>query len=322
MKKRTKITLATTCTALLLTGCVGGGNGPKHLAPVVHYGGSEGAGSAGMHTVVRDENIWRISKNYAVSMQEIILRNKLNAPYTLKVGQRLEMPPPRKYTVRKGDTVYEIARLFNVSMRMLVRQNNLYSPYIIKEGQVLDLPMSYDVAVDKPTARSADAKQYVHMSVPSARPAASGQTTVPKAPVKSKFIKTQIPARTSGQFGWPLKGKILSSYGSKGHGLYNDGINIAAPRGSIVRAAENGVVVYTGDEIKGYGNLVLLKHSDGWISAYAHLDKIKVTRGAKIMRGADLGTVGSTGNVDTPQLHFELRRGAQTQNPINLLARS
>ena len=326
MKSLRKSVIATSLSAILLAGCVGAMGEPKRLAPVVHYGGGEGAGSAGMHTVIRDENIWRISKNYAVSMQAVIIRTNLAAPYILQVGQRLEMPPPRKYTVRNGDTIYEIARLFNVSMRMLVRQNNLRAPYLIKEGQVLDLPMAYNVAaMQQPTARTKNNEpEYVHMSVPSARPTgavSNGAQTAAKPP-KSRYIKTSIPQRASGQFAWPLKGKVVSSYGSKGSGLYNDGINIAAPRGSLVRAAENGVVVYTGDEIKGYGNLVLIKHSDGWVSAYAHLDKIHVVRGAQIARGAKLGSVGMSGNVDSPQLHFELRKGAQTKNPLSLMDRS
>jgi murein DD-endopeptidase MepM/ murein hydrolase activator NlpD len=316
-------------TSLLgLSACLIGG--APNRAPVIHYGAERGAGSAGMHTVIDNENIWRISKNYAIPMQELIVRNRLVPPYVLKVGQRLDIPPPRQYTVKSGDTIFEIARLFSLSMSRLVRLNSLSAPYNISIGQVLKLPMSYDLPVAKKSSAPMG-EQYVHMSVPVSRPqnatgtSANKQTRQAKqgTPKKrgSKYIKTKIPPRSSSRFAWPLKGKILSSYGSKNNGLYNDGINIAMPRGSAVKASGNGVVVYTGDEISGYGNLVLIKHVNGWISAYAHLDRITAVRGDTIKRGVRLGTVGSTGNVDTPQLHFELRQGAQTKNPLGLLAK-
>tara|TARA_R110002124_G_scaffold64985_2_gene177262 strand:+ start:70244 stop:71266 length:1023 start_codon:yes stop_codon:yes gene_type:complete len=321
------------CGASLLglSACLLGG--APNRAPVVHYGAQQGAGSAGIHTVVESENIWRISKNYAIPMQELIIRNRLAAPYVLKVGQRLDVPPPRQYTVKSGDTIYEIARLFSLSMSRLVRLNNLSAPYNIRVGQVLKLPMSYDLPEARkasPNAAGKAEEQYVHMSVPASRPQnttaskqSSGQTAQGQTKKQgSKSITTKIPPRSSKSFAWPLKGKVLSSYGSKNNGLYNDGINIAASRGSAVKASENGVVVYTGDEISGYGNLVLIKHVNGWISAYAHLDRIMAVRGNTIKRGVTLGTVGSTGNVDTPQLHFELRQGAQTKNPLGLLAKS
>lgn len=313
--------------SLCLSSCLGGSNAP-HRAPVIHYGEGKGAGSAGVHTVVQGENMWRISKNYTIPMQEIILRNKLSAPYILKVGQRLDMPPPRQYTVRSGDTIYEIARLFAVSMNRLVHVNHLSAPYRIRAGQVLTLPTSYDLGKIANTPEP-KGQQYAHVRIPASRPYDNGASDVSKPvsrgtqkSVGSKYIKTQIPNRAGKDFSWPVRGKLISSYGGKRDGLYNDGINIAVPRGTKVQAAENGVVVYAGDEISGYGNLLLVKHVNGWISAYAHLDKITVARGSAVRKGQAIGTVGSTGNVDTPQLHFELRKGAQTQNPIKYLQKT
>ncbi len=315
--------------SLCLSSCLG--SRAQHRAPVIHYGEGTGAGSAGIHTIVEGENIWRISKNYTIPMQEIILRNKLSAPYMLKVGQRLDMPPPRQYTVKPGDTIYEIARLFALSMNRLVHENNLRAPYTIRAGQVLRLPTSYDL--DKiENAPDAQGEQFAHVRVPTSRPqdntdnveSAVGKP-VSRAKQKSggsKYIKTQIPQRAGRDFSWPVRGKLVSSYGGKRDGLYNDGINIAVPRGTKVQAAENGVIVYAGDEISGYGNLLLVKHIDGWVSAYAHLDKITARRGSAVRKGQAIGTVGSTGNVETPQLHFELRKGAQTKNPIQFLQKS
>jgi murein DD-endopeptidase MepM/ murein hydrolase activator NlpD len=310
-----------------LSSCLGGANAP-HRAPVIHYGEGKGAGSAGIHTIVEGENIWRISKNYTIPMQEIILRNKLSAPYMLKVGQRLDMPPPRQYTVQPGDTVYEIARLFAVSMNRLVHENKLNAPYTIRAGQVLSLPTSYDLEKIE-NAPEPRGEQFAHVRVPVSRPA-DGTVSAMGKPVSraskktggSKYIKTQIPQRAGKDFSWPVRGKLVSSYGGKRDGLYNDGINISVPRGTKVQAAENGVVVYAGDEISGYGNLLLVKHLDGWVSAYAHLDRITAARGSAVRKGQAIGTVGATGNVETPQLHFELRKGAQTKNPIQFLQKS
>ena len=118
---------------------------------------------------------------------------------------------------------------------------------------------------------------------------------------------------------WPVKGKVLSSYGGKSRGLQNDGINIAAPRGAPVKAAENGIVAYSGNELRGFGNLLLLKHAGGWITAYAHNDKLLVKRGDKIKKGQTIARVGSSGSVQNPQLHFELRKGKKAIDPIKYL---
>ena len=112
---------------------------------------------------------------------------------------------------------------------------------------------------------------------------------------------------------------MLSGFGAKAKGLRNDGINIAARRGTPVKAAENGVVVYAGNELRGFGNLLLIKHSGGWVSAYAHTDKVLVKRGDKVGKGQRIATVGSTGGVNSPQLHFELRHGRTARDPRKYL---
>ena len=151
---------------------------------------------------------------------------------------------------------------------------------------------------------------------------ASGAAT---GPVKQKISSDPtkklptISARSSSKFSWPVQGKILSAYGAKGDGLFNDGINIAAARGTAVGAAENGVVAYAGNEVKGMGNLIIIQHSGGWMTVYAHLDSMTVRRGAKVSVGQKIGTVGETGKVDEPQLHFEIRKGTKAYNPASYL---
>ncbi|HEY9539438.1 MAG TPA: M23 family metallopeptidase, partial [Kiloniellaceae bacterium] len=122
------------------------------------------------------------------------------------------------------------------------------------------------------------------------------------------------PAR-AGSFHWPVRGALLSSYGAKSGGEHNDGINIAAPRGTPVRAAENGVVAYAGEELKGFGKLLLVKHADGWVTAYAHNEALLVSAGDTVRQGQTIARVGSSGHVDRPQLHFEVRRGTRAVDP-------
>lgn len=118
-----------------------------------------------------------------------------------------------------------------------------------------------------------------------------------------------------GQFLWPVKGKVLSGWGPKPDGSHNDGLNIAAAKGTTVVASDGGTVAYAGNELKGFGNLLLIRHANGWMTAYAHLDKLNVERGAKVRRGQAIGTVGQSGSVDAPQLHFEIRKGSQAVDP-------
>jgi len=124
------------------------------------------------------------------------------------------------------------------------------------------------------------------------------------------------PPPASGRgFVWPVSGKVLSGFGNGARGLHNDGLNIAAPLDSLVKAAENGVVAYAGNELQGFGNLLLIKHRNGWVTAYAHNRTLLVKRGDKVTRGQAIARVGATGGVSTPQLHFELRRGKRAVDP-------
>ena len=129
----------------------------------------------------------------------------------------------------------------------------------------------------------------------------------------------KMVARSSSKFSWPVRGKILSGYGSKSNGLFNDGINIKASKGTAVLAAENGFVAYAGNEVKGMGNLVIIQHADGWMTVYAHMDSMSVKRGNGVTVGQKIGTVGTSGKVDQSQLHFEIRKGTKAYNPINYL---
>ncbi|MEM8703338.1 MAG: peptidoglycan DD-metalloendopeptidase family protein [Pseudomonadota bacterium] len=143
----------------------------------------------------------------------------------------------------------------------------------------------------------------------------------PTEPIKTpKVDNTSKDAATSdAKFRWPVRGRIISDFGTKPGGGKNEGVNLAVPEGTPVKAADDGTVIYSGNELKGYGNLVLVRHSEGWVSAYAHNSELKVKRGDTIRRGDVIGLAGATGSVNQPQVHFELRKGNKPVDPLNHL---
>ena len=278
------------------------------------------------YTVRSGETVYMLSRKYNVPIRTIIEANDLKPPYLLQKGQVLEIPRAQVHTVKKGDTLYSIARTYGVDFTALARQNKIKEPWTLSVGQHLYLPATLS---RNPSAYSAQTMPIETTS--SETPAPTQQTTATnEKPTQQQTTTTQkkttskatplpsVPKR-SGKFDWPVKGTVVSNFGVSGNGRRNDGINIAAPKGTPIKAAENGVVAYSGNELKGFGNLVLIKHSDGWITAYAHADKISVKKGMTVKKGQTIGEVGNTGNVKTPQLHFEVRKGTKASNPINYL---
>ncbi len=296
------------------------------------------------YSVRSGDTVFGIGRRLSVPLRSIIDANGLQPPYTLRTGQVLRIPNPRKHVIAKGDTVYGIARRYQVNLTELVRLNHIPAPFTIAPGQDLILPVPA-----RPQTQVAKATQ---PAVPPSAVVADNGSTVPStAAVSSKTLSpnTQTaalrpppapaslppttaprrapaaipvpPPRGGSTFLWPVNGRVVTSFGPGRGGLHNDGINIAAPRGTPVRAADNGVVAYVGNELRGFGNLVLIKHAEGWVTAYAHNEKLMVRRGDKVARGQAIAQVGSSGNVAQPQLHFEIRKGARAVNPNTLLAR-
>lgn len=164
------------------------------------------------------------------------------------------------------------------------------------------------------------------LSSPVNNPATPAQSsTTPSLPIVPPSSSTTVSdfasgdVQGNGQFAWPARGAILSDYGNQKNGQANDGINIAAAQGSPVYAASSGTVSYAGNEVRHLGNVVLVKHSGGFITVYAHLDQIYVSKGAQVLRGQPLGTAGITGGVSDPQVHFEIRKNSTPQNPHSYL---
>lgn len=249
-------------------------------------------------TVKRGDSLYAIARRHGVPVRALIGANGLRPPYRLYVGQRLRIPTVSVHVVRRGDTIYGISRRYGVDAREVVRLNSIQPPYRIIVGQRLRLPAparrrGTEVARAEPRQRT--------RTSPGARPS---------------LALPAPPPRAGRGFDWPVRGKIISRYGSKGGGLHNDGINIAVPRGTPVRAADNGVVAYADDGLKGFGKLLLIKHQGRWVTAYAHNEALLVARGDKVRRGQMIARAGSTGSVAYPQVHFEIRRGAKAVDPL------
>lgn len=262
--------------------------------------------SANSIIVQRGDTLYSISRHYGVPLKDLINANNLHAPYTLHVGQILNLPAKQYHTVQRGDTLYSISKQYNVDITSLSRVNNLQTPYSLNVGDKLVLPAS--VGSVTPSSYGT-----VQTSAPDAYPTVkTAYTPAKSAPLTDSYV---APKARKTKFDWPVKGTIISGYGNLGSGRKNDGINIKAALGTNVKAADSGTIAYAGNELKGFGNLILIKHSDGWITAYAHNDRLFVKKGQKVSRGEKIATVGSTGSVTTPQLHFEVRSGKKAVNP-------
>ncbi len=271
------------------------------------------ATDAGMIEIATGDTLYGISIKYDVTLYDLIKQNDLIPPYNIKVGSKLSIPSPNYHEVKSGDTLYGISRVYNMKMDDLITINDLQEPYTVKLGQRLRV---VELGHEKP-AKSLTGTNQNQAKIAEPKVEETGSKySISKPNEDNKEVK--IVTKSNG-FSWPLQGKIISNFGPKNGGLYNDGINIQANEGDEVRSSEDGVIAYVGNELKGYGNLVIVKHSGGWITAYAHLGKASVTRGQKISKGEKLGIVGSTGNVNSPQLYFGLRKGRDAVNPENYI---
>ena len=237
--------------------------------------------------VRKGDTLYSIAKRNEVPLRALIQENHLEPPYTIKVGQILKIPEQKMYTVRKGDTLYSIARKFDSNVTEVARQNNIQPPYTLKPGQKL-VVKSWDDAESISTVKTTATNKGKTALNP---PEAKAKNTPTKSAIK-------IPKSAQGKkFDRPVSGKVIEKFGTTKSGAHNDGINISAKAGTPILAADKGTVAYAGNDLKGYGNLILLKHDNGWFTAYAHADKISVKKGAVVKAKQTIGTVGTTGGL-------------------------
>ena len=250
------------------------------------------------YKVIKGDNLYSISKKFNIPIQKIIKSNKITSPFKIFPNQKIFLPRNKVYTVKKGDTLYSISRKFKTDLFSLSVLNKLNNVNQITVNQKILIP---DYILKPKKIRQKE------------KPL---QKTENKKIIKKKLLTNKVDT----DFIWPIKGKILNNFGSETPGFFNDVINISSNLGTSVKASLDGEIVYSGNEIPGYGNLILIKHSKNWITAYAHLEKIVKKKGNYVKKGETIGLVGKTGNVSEVQLHFEIRKGKEAVNPLKYLS--
>jgi murein DD-endopeptidase MepM/ murein hydrolase activator NlpD len=332
------VALAAT-VATLLAGCA---NQPSQPAPVFNRTNGPMAGDIPpppppQHevrkiTIQPGQSLSVLARTYHVPERAIIAANHLAPPYALKAGSTLLIPdagppPPQQATGPASAPGVAPPTPLPPPPGTAPTPPRPGSPSPTSSAAPPDI-----VPLDTPPPTASALPSPPSPSPPSlAQPPTPSSGVPPVLPPRNPAAALPLPgeqppapgeAAPTGRFPWPVNGRVLATFGNAPGGGHNDGINIAAPRGTPVRAIEAGTVAYAGNEVKGYGNLILIKHPDGWISAYAHLDEMLVKVGDNVTGGQVIAKVGNSGGVSQPQLHFELRRGKKPVDPREFLAPS
>jgi murein DD-endopeptidase MepM/ murein hydrolase activator NlpD len=319
---------------------------------------ARGPGQGGTTIIVGTSDTLEIlSRRYNVSAAAIMQANGYKGPRALSPGQQLIIPhpgpavaaapalaapvskpvamvsaAPSVHVVNHGDTLMSIARRNHIPVTELARANNLEPSTKLRLGMKLNVPGAKTAAVApvaQPVAVAAvqpaaaplppTTKMAAVAGPPQTAHLAQATGKIEDAPAAETPVKASEATGALPTFRWPVRGKVITAYGAKANGKANDGINLAVPEGTPVKAAEDGVVAYSGNELKGYGNLVLVRHSNGYVTAYAHASELLVKRGDTIKRGQVIAKSGQSGEVGSPQLHFEIRKGSSPVDPLQFL---
>jgi murein DD-endopeptidase MepM/ murein hydrolase activator NlpD len=295
-------------------------------------------------TVQRGQSVGSLAGEYHVSKQAIIAANHIEAPYKIKIGTRLIIPGAAAPALQQAMAPPSASATATPDMIPLDDP----PPRASAPPPVTPPPAAAMLSPPRPSAplspapvaalppptppsvppQPAPAPVAAPMPQPAPQLAAPAKPIAfpPREPSAAEEARAEAAASAAppqnhggGHFPWPLRGRVLASYGVAADGTHNDGVNIAASRGTPIEAVEAGIVAYAGNELRGYGNLVLIKHGNGWISAYAHCDELLVKKGDPVYRGKVIAKVGATGGVSEPQLHFELRQGKRPVDPRGYL---
>lgn len=265
------------------------------------------------------ETLFDIAERTQSPLIGIIKLNKMTSPFYIKNGQIIKIPPLKVHIVKVDEKFSQIAKRYSVDMRSLAVFNGLKKPYDVKKGQRIILP-----ALVRDSLTGLEPMDLVELlsaelnrgSIISGKPS---QKIVTKPINIPKPITIDKNTNTKTAFIWPLKGKIVEKYGEKPGFRKNDGIDIEALENTPFYAADDGVVVYAGNQLEGYGWLILVRHSNNFVTAYAYGAEIFVAENDIVKKGQKIGSVGLTGRASSPRLHFQIRKGTEAINPINFL---
>jgi len=290
-------------------------------------------------TITQGETVETIAHRYGVPASAILETNGFTSESTIKPGQRLVIPryvsgsapsqaPARAanegvHIVAPGESLMAISRKYGVTLSALARANNLQPYAALSVGDRLMIPgAARHVAAlqaPAPVPKIAAPRTVRPSESVGSLPPENARIATPEPVTGEDPAKTAEAAGSLPSFRWPAKGRVIAGFGAKINGVSNDGINVAVPEGTPIKAAEDGVVAYAGNELKGYGNLVLLRHANGYVSAYANASELMVKKGDSVKRGQVIAHSGQTGNVTSPQLHFEIRKGSTPVDPMQFL---
>jgi murein DD-endopeptidase MepM/ murein hydrolase activator NlpD len=275
------------------------------------------------YRVQKGDHLNAIARDLETTREILVEANHLKNPDALVPGEHLKVPVQKAYVVQSGDTMAAVAKRFDVGVRDLADLNDLPERTRLRAGDELALPAVIHDTGPVLLASSRTVSRYtpsrVYQPSPWATNVAEGRGAnsadghmaplyaSPTAMPTPTLTDAQVTAAGRGRFVWPVRGDVLSGFGVKDVGRRNDGVDLKAVQGTPVHAAAAGDVVYAGDQVPGFGNLVLIKHADGWVTAYAHLDKINVKMRDNVTQDQEIGQVGESGGVSEPQLHFEIR---------------
>ncbi len=279
------------------------------------------------YEVQRGDHVDELARAFSTTREVLLQANHIRSPYTIHPGEIIKVPVAKAYVARSGDTLAGVARRFAVGVGELAQLNHISARSELHPGQEIGLPSSmrdrgplrqtetrYASAggyhTEPPPPRYYGQIQPAQPTQPAARPSYGYQTSQPPGAVTQSaptLSDSDIAQAAHGRFVWPLRGDMLARFGPQGVGRRNDGIDIRASQGTAVKAAASGEVVYAGNQVPGFGNLVLIKHADNWVTAYAHLDELDVQMKQQVTQGQQVGTVGATGGATEPELHFEVR---------------
>lgn len=278
-------------------------------------------------TLKRGETIRTLAARHGVTVAAILKENNFADASRVRAGTRVVIPARMEaahsspaqgrvvHTVAPRETLSSISRNYHVARAQIAYANKINEYASLRIGQKLVIPGSA-VASNTPARRAeapAQPKQVAQLGNP---PVDNAATVKQIAPTEAE---KPAASKAAPSFRWPVKGRVISNYGSKPNGQQNDGINISVPENTAVKASEDGTVAYAGNELKGYGNLVLVRHVGGFVTAYAHNSEILVHRGETVKRGQVIAKAGQTGGVASPQVHFEIRKGSNPVDPSHYL---
>lgn len=325
-------------------------------APAAQSGWNWDGGTAVV--VGPNEDLASLSRKYGVPGSAILQANGFANAAAVRAGQRIVIPrynqpqmaaakpapvpaPPRLnappasgyvHVVAPGETLTSISKRYQKPLTAIASANKIPPHTHVKFGDRIIIPGRVTAgmaktasAAPKPVAAAQPAPTLNRPQAAAPAPQLASAQPTPTARVVTPAAEAladdggAVGSTGGTSFRWPVRGRVIAGFGAKPNGQQNDGINLAVPEGTVVRASDDGVVAYAGNELKGYGNLILIRHANGYVTAYAHASEIMVKRNDQVRRGQVIAKSGQSGTVSTPQLHFEIRKGSTPVDPLQYL---